>query len=164
MPLEIFQQTQESLTSGIAAVSVAATVHLAPVERVEPILESQAALVQKQVCHQSPMVGHVVNPKKTSGLVGALIGGAIASNSSAGEFRPFATTLGALIGNNIGQNMARGPYVVPENTYTHCGMGYENKVISVTKGYRVWYRFNGVLMKTEMKSHPGEYVQVKTNQ
>ena len=52
MPLEILQQAHDSLTTGVAAVSVATTVQLVPVERVEPILESRAVLVQKQVCHQ----------------------------------------------------------------------------------------------------------------
>ena len=163
MPLEIYQTTQESIVNGIAAVSVAASAQLAPVERVEPILENRATLVQKQVCHQSPMVGHVVNPKQSSGLVGALVGGALASKSSAGEFRPFATTLGALLGSRIGQSMGREPYVVPENSYTHCGMGYENKVISVTTGYKVWYRFQGRLRKTVVKNYPGEYIEIKTN-
>ena len=61
---------------------------MVPVEHIEPIFENTPIMIQKQICHQSPMVGHVVNPKETTGLIGALLGGALASNSSAGEFRP----------------------------------------------------------------------------
>ena len=118
MPIEILQGVQETAATSVAAVTVATTIQMVPVEHVEPIFENTPVMIQKQICHQSPMVGHVVNPKETTGLIGALLGGALASSSSAGEFRPFATTMGAIIGSRIGQNVGGSPLSY-RSTLTH---------------------------------------------
>ena len=98
MPIEILQGVHETAATSVAAVTVATTIQMVPVEHIEPIFENTPVMIQKQICHQSPMVGPCCKPKGNNWVNWCIARGALASNSSAGEFRPFATTMGAIIG------------------------------------------------------------------
>lgn len=140
----------------------------ARVVRVDPIIETYDAPVERDVCRNQPVEYYEPRYAYRSGdrrdgtggaLLGAIIGGALGNQVGKGDGRRAATIAGALIGGSVGHDRAsRGGYRQSSEQVCETRVDYRRDEQVV--GYNVEYEYHGRTYTTRTDAHPGDRIQV----
>ena len=136
-----------------------------PVTEVEPLLRVVTHKIPHETCRDERVrVEHARHGRSaTPGILGALIGGAVAGslghNSRAQPAIAVAgAVLGASVGSDIGRHKNRGHYYVTEQ---RCEIDYELRDEENVIGYRVSYRYGDNIYQTQTRKHPGNTIKLR---
>ncbi len=159
----------------------------APVVDVQPVYRTVRTAQPREVCWDEPVYRdrypsrypHRRQHGNPGGaILGAVIGGAIGNRFGRGHGRDAATFAGAVLGSVIGAQAGRSPRERYDDHYGryapydgHEPAGYrsrcriEREFIEEERivAYDVTYEFDGRLLHTRLKHHPGDRIRLHVN-
>ena len=128
----------------------------AEVVRVDPIIEVVRHPVRSEVCRDVRVTRKQAS--KTPLVLGGIIGGVIGNQFGSGRGRTAATVAGAALGASLGADHAR-----KHGNTSHaerCEVVEDYREYERVAGYRVTYRYDGVVRTTETQHHPGKHLKL----
>ena len=128
----------------------------AEVVRVDPIIEVVREPAHGEVCRDQAVTREQTS--KTPLVLGGIIGGVIGNQFGSGRGRTAATVAGAALGASLGADHAR-----THGNTSHaerCEVVEDYREYERVVGYRVTYRYDGIVRTTETQQHPGKHLKL----
>ncbi len=128
----------------------------AEVVQADPIVEVVRDPIRREVCRDERVTRKQAS--KTPLVLGGIIGGVIGNQFGSGRGRTVATVAGAALGASLGADYAR-----THGNTSHaerCEVVEDYREHERVVGYRVTYRYDGVVGTTETQQHPGKYLKL----